>query len=203
MRTAVVVALCAVSCGAEARDEIVHFVNPPPGDPGYYHWHAPSWDPGGGDIAFLNVTAPPSGQLDEFGPESVGQSGTQLPLTTRFNGGASIAVAEGTSWVLALEHGAALPGREFTDSGLTSAFFETPPETRFPEGARRYIGVLTGGGCYGWIAVVRTWSSFAALSWAYETEPGVGIYAGQVPAPGAGVLMGAGLLGVWARRRRP
>lgn len=57
---------------------------------------------------------------------------------------------------------------------------------------------------YGWIELRNSSGSGAwnydILAWGYETEAGVGIAAGAVPAPGALALLGC--VGVAARRRR-
>jgi hypothetical protein len=71
----------------------------------------------------------------------------------------------------------------------------------FPAGLRRYIGVLTGGGNYGWIEVERFDFQLVAYSWAYQTETGVPILAGQVPAPGAAAVLCLGAAHACRRRR--
>ncbi len=59
---------------------------------------------------------------------------------------------------------------------------------------------------YGWVELrnismpdAKYWA-YEILAWGYETEAGVGIAAGAVPAPGALALLGC--VGVAARRRR-
>jgi len=65
----------------------------------------------------------------------------------------------------------------------------------------RYIGVLTASGQYGWIEVSRADLSLTAHAWAFETEPGVPIIAGQVPAPMSLALFGLGVYTTTRRRR--
>lgn len=59
---------------------------------------------------------------------------------------------------------------------------------------------------YGWLAVslpIYGPSHDIYLNgWAYETEPGVGIIAGQIPEPSTALLAAASLIGCLVRRRR-
>ncbi|MCG3121785.1 MAG: hypothetical protein GIKADHBN_00156 [Phycisphaerales bacterium] len=192
--------IVTIACApAIAGAHIVHFTNPAPGQPGHFDWHAPS----GGDLMFLDITAAPTDQIDQWSSSTIGQTASGLPLTTNFAGGAALAVATiDEPFVLALEHGQSFHDRVFIDNGMSSAFLTTPPGTRFEAGERRYIGVLTADGRYGWIEVSRDGSSFAAFSWAYETEAGVPLAAGQVPAPG-GLLVAVIPCTAILRRRRP
>jgi len=75
-------------------------------------------------------------------------------------------------------------------------------------GPNSFIGFRTSGGSFGWLEV--TWSQAAAefqiLAGAYESEPGVGILAGQpVPEPATNALAALALGGAayarWRRRR--
>jgi len=70
-----------------------------------------------------------------------------------------------------------------------------------PNGEQTYLGVqlmIDANVHYGWVSVQRNGVFIDVFAWGYETEPGVGILAGNVPNPGAlGVLAfgaGAGLL---------
>ncbi|MCK6478339.1 MAG: hypothetical protein L6Q35_16080 [Phycisphaerales bacterium] len=145
--------IVTIACApAIAGAHIVHFTNPAPGQPGHFDWHAPS----GGDLMFLDITAAPTDQIDQWSLSTIGQTASGLPLTTNFAGGAALAVATiDEPFVLALEHGQSFHDRVFIDNGMSSAFLTTPPGTRFEAGERRYIGVLTADGRYGWIEVSR------------------------------------------------
>jgi hypothetical protein len=77
-------------------------------------------------------------------------------------------------------------------------------------GATGFVAVsftLDDGVHYGWIEVINDsvagsgWWRYDILAWGYETEAGVAIAAGAVPAPGAAGLLALAGLGV-ARRRR-
>ncbi len=190
-------------CTSPAAAAIVHFINPEPGQPGHFAWELdvlgpPSW---------LDITLSPEAQTNApstsavvqmvggFGnlhhPEVgfpglhalvLGDLGT-LPYTAGLLFGDP--VVEDASWGF-LASTAHYGGEEFTN---------------FPEGETRYIGVLTMDGNYGWIEVIREGWSLNAISWAYETQPGINIYAGQVPAPGALPLLLIGAI-VGGRRRR-
>ena len=85
---------------------------------------------------------------------------------------------------------------------MATEFVKVCKVTDIPEGERRYVGVRTDGGHYGWIEVERTGLSLAAFSWAYETVPGAPVYAGVVPAPGTLALAPLAAL-VRGRRRKP
>jgi len=192
---------CVVSA---ARAEVVHFVNPAPGEPGHYDWHAPAWQPpSGGYFMFLDITTSPGSQTNEWNSSSIGQTNTGLVLTTRFVGGAAFAVVSADEpFVLALAKGDKLFDRAFVNEGLSSGYFQMPPGASFPTGERRYIGVQTADGHYGWIEVARTGASFAAFSWAYETVPGAPIAVGHVPAPGALSVLWLGIVSL-LRRSKP
>lgn len=79
-------------------------------------------------------------------------------------------------------------------------------DSAFEEGVLAYIGVRTTSGNNGWIAVQRGVGtipenhSLTAFAWAYQTEPGVPVRAGEVPGVGGVALFG--LAGLAARRRR-
>jgi hypothetical protein len=58
---------------------------------------------------------------------------------------------------------------------------------------------------YGWMQIEHFESSNAGrvLDWAYETRPGVPIFAGAVPEPSTfALLIGGGLLLVWFKRKK-
>lgn len=111
------------------------------------------------------------------------------------------AVQGGDATVLALSAGDSLLGLAYDAYG--SHAWGDPPFTLspFPEGERRFVGVRTPTGNYAWIEVERTGLSLRAFAWAYETEPGVPILAGQVPAPGTAVMLAMTL--ATGLRRRP
>jgi len=57
-------------------------------------------------------------------------------------------------------------------------------------------------GNFGWIAVTRDGFNLSTTGWAYETEPGVPIDAGQVPVGGTAPILGLGLLFRRSRKRK-
>ncbi|MBX3381883.1 MAG: hypothetical protein KF864_00075 [Phycisphaeraceae bacterium] len=198
--------LCTAACVATVRADIVHFVNPAPGQPGHYDWSVQLWE-----MKYLDISLPAAEQTSTGSGNSLLQyylleympgSGSPPVHTGVVYGPAMVAVDHIEENLLPLLAGDHLDGQNWMDAAY---FAWGSPQTHspFPEGERRYIGVQISGGRFGWIEVERTGLSFAAYSWAYETVPGVPILAGQVPTPGAAVLMVAGALGAATRRRRP
>lgn len=212
MRIIATAVLCAASFPAAAHAEIIHFTNPAPGQPGHYGWR---WESTAGWQSWLDVTRAPTSQSNVLNGDSVGQ------LVVTFATGANIT----SSWpgipaadvaidpenyaqplTLALHEGATLGGHAYQSQAhhFNPAMCPGEPEpmSLFPEGERRFIGVRTSSFRYGWIEVLRTGESLTAFAWAYETQPGVLILAGQVPAPAAAALLGvASTLHLFRRRR--
>ena len=74
-------------------------------------------------------------------------------------------------------------------------------------GGRDFLGVefdISGQTHYGWVQIQSVDLAVFAriIDWAYESEPGVGIFAGQIPEPSAALLAVCGLAAVLSRRRR-
>jgi hypothetical protein len=77
-----------------------------------------------------------------------------------------------------------------------------------------FVGIRMANGEYGWIRVNIDYGTidssvqevvFRVVDWAYESEAGQSIQAGQIPEPGTGALTGLGLLALGAvgvRRER-
>lgn len=204
MKSSILLFVATAALATNANAHILHFVNPAPGETGHYNWYAPVGIP-----RWIDVTLPAEHQTDHESRNSIAQGignlgfgfgiligGGVWPTASRFAIDQSL-----DPMVLALSPGDGLGGLTY-DSYTPFALFD-PPSTQslFPEGARRYIGMQTGDGNYGWIEVERTGLSLAAFSWAYETRPGVPIAAGQVPTPGAALPLGAAVL-LMPRRRR-
>lgn len=84
-------------------------------------------------------------------------------------------------------------------ASFTSGFYDPVFRLQAPNvtlvspdfGPHSFIGFRSTQGSYGWLEV--TWdqatAEFQILSGAYESEPGVGIRAGQVPEPATGALV--------------
>lgn len=208
MKVAIPAVLGLVLMGGDVGAAIVHHVNPGPGEPGHYAWSAlvgiPTW---------LDITRPAAAQTNTETGSSIAQGlggfpggwadwGVLLGGSSNPPGQSStFAVADDDDpFVLALAYGDALVGLRFDGWSLYAHGMPPNVNSLFLEGEYRYVGVRTGDGRYGWVEVVRTGQSLAAFSWAYETVPGVPISAGQVPAPGAAVLVLAAL--TTFRRRR-
>lgn len=194
----------ALAGSTHAAADIVHFVN---GNPVSYNWR---WI-FGGPTGWLDITRAPDDQPNVQSGSAVAQESF---LTSEFwnvtIGGARVATVIVDGWFLteALQSGDLVNAREFepATTHIWAEFVNGPFRTTFPMGEIRYIGVLTESGNYGWIAVRRGTSypghfSLEALEWAYETIPGKGIRAGQVPTP-SGLALFTSLLFVRSSRRR-
>ena len=196
--------LCAAWCASAARAGIVHFINPAPGQPGHFAW---------GQITtedWLDITVGPGQQSNQPSGRSISQN---FELSSNENvhdpagpGALILAIPALITYTDSLLFGEPVIPlgflREWSTWGVHSIFdpFTGLISSNFAESETRYIGVLTASGNRGWIEVVRNGMSLTARAWAYQTEPGVPITAGQVPAPGAAVLLGLGI--ATSRRRR-
>jgi len=212
MHTAMMLAIGAIlaaqATGSKAG--IVYFENPPEGDPGHFNWH---WqNPFEYDEAtfehWLDITRPSTNQFDLANPNSVGQLSVGRDLDNWTSGGAEVAwIDEQQGETRAFKF-----GEEISDDAMfntISLHLREDNTSEFEPMTLAYIGVKTGSGNFGWIAVERRGEpgdfpddhQFRAFGWAYETIPGKPILAGQIPAPGAvAPLALAGI--VFARRRR-
>lgn len=209
MRMLCLMVLTAVVCAPhDARAEIVHFTNPAPGQPGHYAWY------GFMEFIYLDIMFSAEEQTNQPSGSSVVQVVIGYPtggiwgLLGFFDGLSDSAMIAGVHvppyddpFVLPLQHGDSLIGLDFLDWGIYAAGYPPNSVSSFPEGALRYVGVLTRDGRHGWIAVERTGLNFNAAAWAYQTQPGEPIIAGQIPSPGAAALLTLSSF-VCARRRR-
>jgi hypothetical protein len=201
-----------------ASADIVYFENPPPGTPGHFAWRPSSvWDPPYyyeyRPESWLDVKKPPhaqggSGSLSSVAMiwKHIGHPNLPLLVTQyvasvahirqHFSWGAEHSVTE------ALSRGASINGQDFGQYSAHVVSYFGIPHSQFELGRRAYIGLKTGAGQYGWIAVTRVSANrFVAFSWAYETEPGAPIRAGEIPAPGTLALLAFGAAAANTRKR--
>ncbi|MEO1497828.1 MAG: PEP-CTERM sorting domain-containing protein [Planctomycetota bacterium] len=87
------------------------------------------------------------------------------------------------------------------------AFSTLNPNAEFNSAPDAFLGLSFGTAPnlrYGWIrvGVENASASFVIKDWAYESDPGVGIRAGQIPEPGTLGLLAAGAAGLAAIRSR-
>jgi hypothetical protein len=188
-----------------ARAEIIHFTNPTPGESGHYDWH---FEPVEGWQCWLDITRAADEQTNKMNGNSISQWFESTFGVNHCGGGAQVLVdapVGGGNWfhyVWAYATGEQLVEEPFK-SQWGSAIFVYGDYSRFNE-EHRYIGVRTQSGNRGWIEVVRDGMNLSAIAWAYETEPGVPIYAGQIPTPGPLALLAIGAFtsSTLSRRRR-
>jgi len=201
---AAIVGGIAMSNGSSVEAGIVHFINPPPGEEGHFNWH---WQLPETEQTFenwLDITKPSTHQFGMASGNSVGQLSRRDGERNFTSGGAAVAtVSDVSAATRAFLLGEEIVGADYDDVAL---HVYDSGLSEFPQGEVRYIGVLTASGNYGWIAVERMEGGYpermnlVALAWAYQTEPGVPIRAGEVPGVGGVALFG--LAGLASRRRR-
>lgn len=208
----IIAAVCVFPLGIQAaRAEIIHFVNPAPDQPGHYNWR---FEPGA--VHWLDITRSSGSQTNLANGSSVSQVSHDSPwgdfnvhLVEDFSSSATVlGIADGwfhPTWCLGF--GDAVQSYPVEIDWLVYAEHVSPSEVLyfvsfFPENQSGYMGVRTMWGQHGWIEAVRTGMSLSAFSWAYETVPGQPIRAGEVPTPGAAVVLVVGVLASAARRRR-
>ncbi|MBM3883236.1 MAG: PEP-CTERM sorting domain-containing protein [Verrucomicrobia bacterium] len=130
-------------------------------------------------------------------PPNVG--GSVMPLSAGFSIGPNSA-SDALQWL------GQIPPYEFSFNPLIQCF-DVGCTGDF-RGQRAYMGVefeRAGAAHYGWILLqVSENAPFGLIeSWAWETRPGVPIFAGAVPEPSTlALLVGGGLLMVWFRGKR-
>ena len=206
-QAALAVAL-AMAGATSAYGAVVRFDNP--AGPGHFEWAVPVAAPGG----FLDIRLSPEDQ-DQAVPFTEGVfrhllggagPGSVVP-------GASSGLQTGIGYpasygLVGVGAGVLVPTNS-PDVGWNSVsswhYYPAYGLYLEPEGAPTYLGVrfdLGGGFHYGWIGVVRTGALLDVFAWGYETEPGVPIEAGAVPAPGSLALLAFGAAAGAARPRR-
>ena len=91
--------------------------------------------------------------------------------------------------------------------GVSLAYGVNNPNAEFNNADGAFIGLefpISAVSHFGWIRVTidNAAGTFVINDWAYESEPGAGITAGEVPEPGTLGLLAAGAAGVVAMRKR-
>lgn len=190
-------------CAGGASAAIVHFTNPSPGQPGHFHWRSEFEVP-----HYLDITRASTDQPNIDTGSSIGQVHYAVSPLEGFVGlligpaGVATHYWGNEGELIAFQFGASIIGLHYQALGIIATEYLNNFASPFPEGERRYVGVVTDTGSYGWIEVERFGLRLAAYSWAYETEPGAPILAGQIPAPGAVSALGIGALLAPCRRAR-
>jgi len=184
---------------------IVFFENPPEGDPDHFNWHVNGPDDPETFEQWLDITKPSTDQLGTANGNSIGQlfrdnGGFGANVTV---GGASVARVPGFVLTRAFELDETIDGAATFDTTAAHVLNNGKEIlSDFEEDLAAYIGVQTDSGNFGWIEVVRDGFNFTTTGWAYETEPGVPINAGQVPVGGTAPILGLGLLFRRSRKRK-
>lgn len=195
---------------ASASAEIVHFVNPAPGQSGHYPW---GQNHSTGAQSWLDITRPSNQQPDVQSGNAVGQVYEQIFMASyvwHMSLGpapiSSLLRSSDSGWgAEPLPVGAHIgPSDWWHNYTLLIEILYWPDyevNSLFPEGERRYLGVRTDEGHYGWIEVERHGEHLTAFSWAYESTLGVPIVAGAIPAPSAAALLAVGFIATKRRGR--
>ena len=196
------IAVGAALCGAEQRADAYIVWS------GIININIPSTTDG----VFLNVI---TGQVGSSGPSTTGwdvnpYSGGGLQFFAASGGGYVSGLGTDSSLVDNLAFNTLIGAGQTFSTGVAS--IESSGSTRFHFSSSQnlvgfqFINEATGNTHYGWMRL-QLWSGpglqpRAIVEYAYETEAGVGINAGLIPAPGAIALLGvAGLCGTGRRRR--
>ncbi len=114
-----------------------------------------------------------------------------------------------------LSYASALSAGDLIDASTTSggpfqasmAYGGNNPNAEFNTASGAFIGLefpIGGVSHFGWVRVTvdNAAGSFVINDWAYNSTPGAGLLAGQVPEPTSLGLLAAGAAGVAAMRRR-
>lgn len=138
--------------------------------------------------------------------------GNYMGATVNGYPGSLVGFNAGLSYVSALAAGdpvdASSAGPTFFGS---LAYGAVNPNAEFNSATDAFIGLSfpIGGNApefihYGWVRVTidQPSGTFVINDWAYNTVPGEGLLAGQVPEPTSLGMLAAGAAGVLARRRR-
>ncbi len=126
-----------------------------------------------------------------------------------FAPGRMVGFSLGLSYASALQQGDLIDATT-TGSGPfqgSLAYGSGNPNAEFNSVTDAYIGLefpINGLSHFGWIRVDidNAAGTFVVRDWAYNTDPGAGLLAGQVPEPSTLGMLAAGALGVAALRRR-
>lgn len=113
----------------------------------------------------------------------------------------------GLAYVLALAEGDLIDATTVGPGFFGALAYGSYPNSEFDSATDAYIGFSFPSGpnlFYAWmrVSIDNAAGTFIIHDWAFETEQGKGIHAGQVPEPGTLGLLAAGAAGVSALRRR-
>ncbi|TWT47552.1 PEP-CTERM sorting domain-containing protein [Botrimarina hoheduenensis] len=134
--------------------------------------------------------------------------GNYQGATVNFFPGKVVGFNAGLSYATALSDGdvidaAATAGGPFA----VSLAYGANPNSQFDNAVGAFLGLefpINGMSHFGWIRVTidNAGGTFVINDWAYNSTPGEGLLAGQIPEPGSLGLLAAGAAGVAALRRR-
>jgi hypothetical protein len=111
------------------------------------------------------------------------------------------------AYVQNLSEGALIDSTTVGPTFFGSMASPTNPNSQFNSAPDAYLGFsfpISGSTHFGWmrVGIDNVNASFLVKDWAYESESGVGIHAGEVPEPTTLGLLAAGAAGVALLRRR-
>jgi hypothetical protein len=186
-----------IAGGTRAYAVPIMYINPP--GPSHFNW-APTDSRG----ISLDMQLPASGQ---DGLATSPSSFTQ-DLTISFGrvrgrqaGGELCVGGLYDAFLLGIPGGDLIPGGGlWNGKGYT---YYASYGAELPENRPAFLGVrfnLGSGFQYGWIEILRTGRQLDAVSWGYDTTPGVPVRAGFFPEPGTLALLALGAAAVCRRR---
>lgn len=161
-----------------------------------------------GQFSALNLDLDLDGSGDLLLKNYVFGGGNYMGATVNFYPGKLVTFnAGGYSYVASLAANFQIDAAAMGSFFGSMAYGAANPNAQFNNADGAILGVSFATGAniyYGWVRVSidQAAGSFVVNDWAYESQSGVGIAAGVVPAPGALGLLAAGAAGLGLLRGR-
>lgn len=134
--------------------------------------------------------------------------GTYVGATVNYFPGQLVGFNSGLSYVSALSDGDLIDSTTVGPTFFGSmAYGAVNPNAEFNSVDGAFVGLsfpIAGATHFGWVrvSVDQAASTFVINDWAYESTPGEGLFAGEIPEPGTLGMLAAGAAGVGMMRSR-